>query len=69
MIDKGLYQTPEGLAALENEPAEEIEIEIENPDSVTIAAGDMEIEIVPDGEDDFAANLRSEEHTSELQSH
>ncbi len=58
MIDKGLYQAPEGLEALgQKEEVAEIEIEIENPDSVTINAGGMEIEIVPDEEEDFSANL------------
>lgn len=58
MIDKGLYQAPQGLEDLAQaeEPAE-IEIEIENPDSVTINTGGMEIEIVPDAEEDFSANL------------
>ena len=66
MIDKGLYQTPEGLAALENEPAQEIEIEIENPDAVTISTGEMEIEIVPDNENDFGANLAENMDAGEL---
>lgn len=57
-IDKGLYQAPEGLETL-GQDEEAIEIEIENPDAVTITAGDMEIEVVPDepGPDDFDANL------------
>jgi hypothetical protein len=66
MIDKGLYQTPEGLAQLESGPEEEIEIEIENPDAVTIEMGGMEIEIVPDGEDDFSANLAENMNDGEL---
>ena len=57
MIDKGVYQAPEGLETL-GQDEEAIEIEIENPDSVTITAGDMEIEVIPDeGADDFDANL------------
>ena len=56
-IDKALYQAPEGLETLGQEE-EAIEIEIENPDAVTITAGDMEIEVIPDeGADDFDANL------------
>lgn len=56
-IDKALYQAPEGLETL-GQDEEAIEIEIENPESVTINAGGMEIEIVPDeGADDFNANL------------
>jgi hypothetical protein len=56
-IDKALYAAPQGIddAAAQEQP---IEIEIENPDSVTMHLGDMEIEIEPDGgEDDFNANL------------
>ena len=57
MIDKGVYQAPEGLETL-GQDEEAIEIEIENPDAVTITAGDMEIEVIPDeGADDFDANL------------
>ncbi len=55
-IDKALYEAPLGMSdMLGAEP--EIEIEIEDPESVNIRAGDVEIEIEPDGEDDFAANL------------
>ena len=58
MIDKSLYQAPQGLDSLSDEPSD-VEIEIENPDSVVIGIDGMEIEIVPDGEseDDFDANL------------
>ena len=57
-IDKGLYSAPEGIEALAAaEP--EIEIEIENPESVTIGMDGLEIEIEPAQEstDDFNANL------------
>jgi hypothetical protein len=56
-IDKSLSQAPTGLEAMLGEP--DIEIEIEDPESVKIAAGDLEIDIVPDkeSEDDFDANL------------
>lgn len=67
-IDKALYQAPEGLETL-GQDEEAIEIEIENPDSVTITAGDMEIEVVPDeGADDFNANLADYMDEGELQS-
>ena len=58
MIDKSLYQAPQGLDSLSDEPSD-IEIEIENPDSVVIGVDGMEIEIVPDKEsaEDFDANL------------
>ena len=57
-IDKALYQTPVGIDALaELEP--EMEIEIVDPESVTIGIDGLEIEIEPmeEGEDDFDANL------------
>ena len=57
-MDKSLYQAPMGLGALaENEP--DIEIEIENPESVDIKSEGLEIYIEPDkeSEDDFDANL------------
>ena len=57
-IDKGLYQAPMGLEELAlSEP--EIEIEIENPDAVSIGIDGMEIELSPQPEtsDDFDANL------------
>jgi hypothetical protein len=59
-IDKALYTTPVpmmGLGAAMEEPA--IEIEIENPDSVTVGVGGLEIELEPgdEGPDSFDANL------------
>ena len=57
-IDKALYQAPVGIDALaEQEP--EMEIEIVDPESVTIGIDGLEIEIEPteEGEDDFDANL------------
>jgi len=56
MIDKGLYQAPQGISDLAEPP---IEIEIENPDSVSIEMGDIEIDLVPQEEtaEDFDANL------------
>ena len=57
-IDKGLYAAPQGLESLAQEE-EPIEIEIVDPESVTIGIGDMELEITPDEEgiDDFDTNL------------
>jgi hypothetical protein len=52
-IDKSLYAAPQGIESL-TQP--DIEIEIEDPESVSIKAGDIEIEIGSD-EDDFEANL------------
>lgn len=59
-IDKALNRAPLGLDAMgvmDEEPA--IEIEIEDPESVTIGMGGLEIEIEPgkDEDDDFNANL------------
>ena len=55
MIEKSLYQAPVGLDSI----VEPIEIEIEDPKSVSIEMGGLEIEIEPAGEtaDDFDANL------------
>ena len=57
MMDKGLYQAPMGLADMVDE--EPIEIEIEDPESIDIHAGDIEIQIKPEKEtaDTFDANL------------
>ena len=69
-IDKGVYQAPLGLEALaQTEP--DLEIEIENPDSVEITADGLTIEIEPGEEssDDFNANLAeymSENEMSQL---
>ena len=57
-IDKGLYQAPQGLEELAlGEP--EIEIEIEDPESLSIGIDGMEIQLAPEPEssDDFNANL------------
>jgi hypothetical protein len=56
-IDKALNQAPLGLSPedmMGQEP--DIEIEIEDPEEVTIRAGDMEIEIDPDAEEDDGFN-------------
>ena len=59
-MDKGLYEAPTGLeelAAANATPG--IEIEIEDPESVSIEMDGLEIEIEPEAEsaDDFDANL------------
>ena len=55
-VDKALYQAPQGMAMLA-EP--DIEIEIEDPESVSIGMGDIEIDLKPQKEtaDTFNANL------------
>ena len=56
MLDKALYQAPEGYGSMVEDP---IEIEIENPDEVNIGIGGLEINLKPEPEtaDDFDANL------------
>ena len=67
-MDKSLYAAPQGLEALaEHEP--ELQIEIEDPEAVTIKAGGMEIELNPkdeEGEGDFDENIAEEMDDREL---
>ena len=58
-IEKSLYAAPEGIESLMPETPDDggIEIEIEDPESVSINAGDMEITIDGSEENDFDANL------------
>jgi len=67
MLDKSLYQTPEGYGSMGEDP---IEIEIDNPDDVMIGIGGMEIDLKPEPEtaDDFDANLAEYLDPSYLQS-
>ena len=67
MLDKALYQTPEGYGSMGQDP---IEIEIENPDEVSIGIGGMEINLKPKREtaDDFDVNLAEYLDNSYLQS-
>ena len=70
-IDKGLYAAPAGIADMEDlADMPEIEIEIEDPESVTIGMGDIEIELRPSKPtaEDFDANLADFMDDSELQS-
>ena len=64
-IDKALYEAPQGLAATPE--AEPFEIEIVNPESVHISAGDIEIDIEKDGEEEFAKNLAEDMDETALQ--
>jgi hypothetical protein len=61
-IDKALYGAPMGLEATAGQP--DLEIEIENPEMVTLDDGSVEITLIPggkeEGEDDFNANLAEE---------
>ena len=67
-IDKGLYQAPQGLEAIVGNDEPDIEIEIEDPESVTIGMGGLEIEIEPgENEDEFNKNLAEEMDGGALQ--
>jgi len=67
-IDKALYSTDGGLPELMDMDEPVLEIEIENPDSVTLADGSMEITIEPGKEvnDEFSRNLAEDMDDSEL---
>ena len=66
-IDKGLYAAPLGL---EDFPEPDMEIEIEDPEEVTIDMGDVEIQLRPEKEtaDTFDANLAEYMDESTLKS-
>ena len=72
-IDKALNQAPQGLTEADLAIAQaiqpDIEIEIEDPESVKIGIDGMEIEIEPakETEEDFNANLAEYMDESELQ--
>jgi len=80
-IEKGLYAAPQGLEAFEGGldgveelelPDDELEIEIIDPESVTLADGSMEITLIPGDEMDFTefgmniAEVLDESHLNEL---
>ena len=69
-IDKAVNQAPLGLTGLNEEDlGPDLEIEIEDPESVSIKTGGLEIEIEPDGEDDkFNENLAEVLEDKELTS-
>jgi hypothetical protein len=64
-MSPALYQAPMGIDAGAAEP--DLEIEIEDPEGVTIKAGGMEIEILPHTEEEFDANLADDMDDGELQ--
>jgi len=69
-IDKGLYAAPAGISDMEDLAyMPEIEIEIEDPESVTIGIDGLEIELEPakPSAEDFDANLADFMDDSELQ--
>lgn len=70
-VEKGLYQAPMGIAQeIEDVMGEpDIEIEIQDPESVSIKAGGLELEILPPGEgEDFYENIAEEMDENTLQS-
>jgi hypothetical protein len=69
-IEKSLYQAPRGIVEdVEDTLGEpDIEIEIEDPESVKISADGLELLIDPDTESDFYENLAEEIDDSELES-
>jgi hypothetical protein len=69
-IEKSLYAAPMGLDELESMDANSspIEIEIEDPESVDIHVGDMDIHMEPgEDEDDFNRNLAEDMSEQELE--
>lgn len=68
-VDKGLYQAPQGLEAIVGSDEPDIEIQIEDPEAVTIGMNGMEIEIDPDAmpEDEFNKNLAEDMNPGDLQ--
>jgi hypothetical protein len=59
-MDKGLYAAPLGIEEDVGMGMDPLEIEIEDPESVRIGMGDIEIELTPDKEgtdEEFNANL------------
>ena len=59
-MSPSLYAAPAGIAALDEEGLEPLQIEIENPESVTLSDGSMEITLEPgfeDEEGEFDGNL------------
>ncbi len=66
-MDKSLYQAPVGLAEMMDAP--DVEIEIEDPESLSIDMGGVEIDLKPQKEtdEDFDANLADFMDDSELQ--
>ena len=77
-IEKGLYAAPEGIDSLlegemmdDDMMGEGLEIEIVDPERVTLSDGSMEITLIPDGNEadlmGFDANLAEALEDSELQ--
>ena len=65
-IDKALYSDTQGIASAHAD--EPIEIEVVDPEAVNIHAGDLDIEIKPDGENEFYKNLAEDMDESDMAS-
>ena len=66
-IEKSLYEAPVGLEQMPNNMEPDLEIEIEDPESVKIRADGMEIEIEPaEMEDEFNENLAEKMEEDDL---
>jgi len=66
-IDKALYQAPQGIGQLTGDE-EPIEIQIEDPESVSIRVGDTEIVMEQEeDEEEFSKNLAEDMDEGELQ--
>lgn len=66
-VEKSLYEAPVGLEELAGQEPD-IEIEIEDPEEVTIRAGELELVIDPDAEPEFSKNLVEDIDDDVLQS-
>jgi hypothetical protein len=64
-IEKGIYAAPQGIDRLMEDEGSELEIEIVNPDMVTLDDGSMEITIIPE---DSAVTGRRDSSIPTLQS-
>ena len=66
-MEKSLYQAPVGLAEMMDAP--DVEVEVEDPESMSLHMGDVEIDLKPqrDTAEDFDANLADFMDDSELQ--
>ena len=64
-IDKALYQAPMGMDEEDQQP--DIEIEIEDPESVHMSIDGMEIDMEPGQSEDFYANLAEDMDEQTLQ--
>ena len=65
-IEKALYELPAGLEAIDNEQQPDLEIEIEDPESVMINGLEIAKQDLEEGEDEFDENLAEHMSAGEL---